>query len=155
MLDTSAIVAVFDEADAHHDEAIAFRDSILAPYRTRLFTTLLIASQSLTWLKRRVDAGRLAFDALDGAWHLLAQSPLVSQLPVTPSVLEKAFDLLKRYSDQPLDMVDCTTFLIMEQHQIPSAFTFDDHFNIYRYRAGHTLRAFLKLPEHTQLLDLR
>lgn len=153
MLDTGAIVAVFDSTDEHHTEATSFRDSVLIPYRVKLLTTSLIFQESLTRLKKRVGEGRVPANVLVEARDFMRDTSLVRELSVDQRVMDEAFGILTSYADQTFSMVDCTTFVLMTREQIPAAFTFDDDFKIYRYQVGHEPRGFLKLPEHTSLLQ--
>jgi len=149
MMDTGAVVAVFDSTDDHHTEAVKFRDSVLKPYRVKVLTTSFIFQESLTRLKKRICEGRVPANVLVEARDYMRER----ELSVDQRAIDEAFDILTRYADQPFSMVDCTTFVLMTREQITAAFTFDDHFKIYRYHVGHESRGFLKLPEHTSLLQ--
>ena len=102
-VDTSAFIAFMDASYRHH------------PLFARLFadppplvTTPLVIAEGQGWFLRRFDPGRaLEFLALV---EMLA--PL-SIIPVGPKEIAAATGVLRRFSDQPLTLVDAVGLHLM------------------------------------------
>jgi predicted nucleic acid-binding protein len=52
-----------------------------------------------------------------------------------------------QYIEHDFSIADCTCFILMQEHDIPAAFTFDDDYKIYTYNKGNQKMQFWKLPE--------
>lgn len=48
-----------------------------------------------------------------------------------------AIDLLDKFADQSIGFVDCLSFALMRRHRIPTAFTFDRHFELAGFTVIH------------------
>ncbi|MFW6111111.1 MAG: type II toxin-antitoxin system VapC family toxin [Thermoproteota archaeon] len=53
---------------------------------------------------------------------------------VKPQIEEKAWEIFKKYQDKDFSFTDCTTFAMMEEEALSTAFTFDPHFQQYGFR---------------------
>lgn len=47
---------------------------------------------------------------------------------LTPALFEQAFDLYKTHQDKQWGLVDCLSFVVMQEQGIHQALTFDQHF---------------------------
>jgi uncharacterized protein len=47
---------------------------------------------------------------------------------LSPQIFEQAFILYKTYQDKAWVLVDCISFVVMNQAQVTQALTFDQHF---------------------------
>jgi len=124
-VDTSAFLAIENRRDAHHEEALIFRDAILKA-REPLVTSDYVLADSYTIIRLR--AGHPA--AVDFGEDVKASRVLQVEY-VTPEILEVAWQIFKTFSDKEFSFTDCTSFALMERLQINAAFTFDDHFRQY------------------------
>jgi predicted nucleic acid-binding protein len=124
-LDTSAFLAIENRRDAHHHQAVGFRDSCLKKGRA-FITTDYILDESYTLIRFRAGY-RIAVqfgEALRGSRLLRIEH-------ITPEMIEKAWQLFKIFSDHDFSFTDCTSFIVMERLHIQTAFTFDQHFKEY------------------------
>ncbi|MGB9885634.1 MAG: type II toxin-antitoxin system VapC family toxin [Moorellales bacterium] len=102
-IDTGAFIALCDRNDVYHREAIAFYTSLTK--ETRLFTTLLVVSETYTWLRYRVGYSAASLflevikDAVLGEW-LSAET------------------LLHRFRDQDLSYSDAVSFAVLKARNI-------------------------------------
>lgn len=130
LLDTGPIVALFDPKDADHDDCRRRLRTITEP----LVTTLPVlteafhilgpashgANQLRTFLMRA--GARLYFGDDDDA--------------------ERAFELMERYADHPMDLADASVVVTAEALGTRKVFTLDIRdFATYRIKRGHRLEA--------------
>lgn len=47
---------------------------------------------------------------------------------LTPKLFNQAFELYKKYEDKAWGLVDCISFIVMQELHITQALTFDQHF---------------------------
>ena len=60
--------------------------------------------------------------------------PRIEVVHVTPSLVQRAFDLFRLRPDKAWGMTDCVSFVVMEERGIQEALTTDEHFE----QAGFT-----------------
>lgn len=120
--DTSWWVALFSKGDQRHSDAIEFQkqhsDSLILTSELVLFELLNYFSERGTYLRTA------CFTAVQS----LRQSSYVSIAPLSETPFESAFREYSRYSDKSWSLTDCASFLVMKNRGIPTALTFDRHF---------------------------
>lgn len=122
-IDSSAFLALEDESDEHHEEAMRFRDQELLPGNYQLITTSYILDETLTLIRNR-----LGIPASIDFSKKIRKSRIVMVLAVSKEVEEKALDLFEKYDDKSFSFTDCISFVVMQDLRIQEAFAFDDHF---------------------------
>jgi len=122
-IDTSAFLALEDESDEHHKEAILFRDQELLRGNYEFITTSYILDETLTLIRRRL--GILA--SIDFS-KKVRKSQVVKVLSVSDEVEGKAVDLFEKYDDKTFSFTDCVSFAVMRDLDIQEVFAFDEHF---------------------------
>jgi predicted nucleic acid-binding protein len=122
-IDSSAFLALEDESDEHHEEAMRFRDQELLPGNYQLITTSYILDETLTLIRNR-----LGIPASIDFSKKIRKSRIVMVLAVSKEVEEKALDLFEKYDDKNFSFTDCISFVVMQDLRIQEAFAFDDHF---------------------------
>lgn len=131
LVDTGPLVALFDPKDADHERA----RRTLAGLRTRLVTTVPVLTEAFHLLDPR-SRGAVALREFVGAcgvevWFL------------TPPSLARAFELMQRYADHPMDLADASLVAAAETLRSTTVFTLDRRdFLAYRARIGRTARRF-------------
>lgn len=123
-IDTSAFLALEDEADQHHEEALRFRDKVLFKGDYEMITTSYILDESLTLIR-----ARLGIKASIDFSKKIRKSKVVEILPVSKEIEEEALDLFEKYDDKDFSFTDCVSFSVMLQMGIKEAFAFDRHFD--------------------------
>jgi predicted nucleic acid-binding protein len=146
-VDTSAFVALFDNKDYYHKPAITFRDKFLLRYNFNLLTSSYIYSETMNHLSHLPIKSLRQIDAIFN--NQPSGYPFkIEQLWVTKDIVDKAVQVYFRYIEQQFSIPDCTSFILMEKHDIGAAFAFDEHYKIYTYNKGHGVKSgFWKLPE--------
>jgi predicted nucleic acid-binding protein len=134
MVDAWAWIALYNPADQYHEMArLANEDLLSAGYS--LLTTNFILDEAYTALRqwgspaRAISFGRRIQD--------IAASGALEIVTITPEIEQAAWQLFERHDTIPrLSYTDCTTFAVMQQRDIATAFTGDEHFRIL----GFTIR---------------
>jgi predicted nucleic acid-binding protein len=122
-IDTSAFLALEDESDEHHKEAIPFRDQELLRGNYEFITTSYILDETLTLIRRR-----LGIPASIDFSKKVRKSQVVKVLSVSGEVEGKALDLFEKYDDKTFSFTDCVSFAVMRDLGIQEVFAFDEHF---------------------------
>lgn len=130
-VDTSAFVALEDEDDKKHKVALKYREKIRreeTPFRA-LYTSNYILDEVLTLLRLK-----LSHQAAVTFGENIKRSKILRILRVTPTIENNAWKIFKKCGDKDFSFTDCTSFAIMEQEIISTAFTFDEHFQQYGFQ---------------------
>jgi hypothetical protein len=127
-LDTSGWLALLNRADLLHAPAdTLWRE--LGQQGHRVYVTDWVIAETGNGLAR--TTARLQFVK---AVELLRASAFAQIIQVTTKLLERALALYKNRSDKTWGLVDCASFLVMQDEGIVKAFTTDQHFR----QAGFT-----------------
>lgn len=118
-LDTSAIYALADRADANHRRAARLFAEALASGE-RFVTHNYVLVESMALLQHRLGpaaAVKLADDAqaFELEW-------------ITSAIHDQAIDWLRTSDRRHVSLVDGVSFIVMRSRQIEVAFAFDPHF---------------------------
>ena len=126
LVDTGPLVALFDPQDAYHRRCAKTLHGIREP----IWTTVPVLTEAFHMLRPdSVGSDRLQ-DFIDGrglgVWFL--DAPL----------LTRAFELMERYADHPMDLADASLMVACEALGTRKVFTVDrSDFATYRVRRGH------------------
>ncbi len=126
LVDTGPLVALFDPADADHKKCA----NMLATIEEPLCTTVPVLTEAFHLLSPgSIGSQRLMdFVTIDGliVWFL------------DNSALTRAFELMVKYSDRPMDLADASLVVLAESRKLRKIFTIDrSDFTIYRIKHGH------------------
>jgi predicted nucleic acid-binding protein len=126
LVDTGPLIALFDPRDALHERC----RRTIKTLRVRLLTTVPVLTEAFHILSpESVGSDRLRdFVALRGlgVWFL------------DQGGLERAFELMEQYADQPMDLADASLIAAAEALNTRRIFTTDRRdFATYRIRRGH------------------
>lgn len=118
-VDTHFIVALTNERDAHHRAALALADELEGqPLLTTTAVLLEIGNALARGGKRR------AIQVLD---ELMASEEL-TVVQLSGALFDQAYDLYRKHRDKDWGLVDCVSFVVMEDEGIREALTNDRHF---------------------------
>jgi predicted nucleic acid-binding protein len=126
LVDTGPLVALFDPKDPEHERCLGVLRELRGPLRTTVpvltetFHMLRPASQGADRVREFIAGGGLTlwFFDQDG--------------------MTRAFELMERYRDHPMDLADASLVTAAESLSTRSIFTMDrDDFQTYRVRRGH------------------
>ena len=123
ILDTGPWVALIDRSESKHSICVQW----LKNYSGRLYSTEAVLTEVLYLLSFSVKAQSAAID--------FVLKSVVEIIPSSVASLKKAKDLIKKYSDLPMDYADATLVCLSIDTGIRDIITFDEKdFNIYRVK---------------------
>jgi len=119
--DSSAVLAVLDEADSNHGTARALLERLAEkPHHAVITNYLLVEAHAL--LLRRLGRG------VAREWLEKASPPV---LQATARDEERGREIIARHRDKNYSLCDAISFAVMEARAIRRVFTFDRHFRQY------------------------
>jgi uncharacterized protein len=128
-LDTSFAIALSTITDQNHLRAVQLADQ-LEDNKTRLVTTqaiLLEIGNALSKLRYRAAAIQLLAS--------LEADPNVEVVLLTNELYSAAFNLFRSRGDKEWGLIDCVSFIVMQNRGLTDALTADDHFNQAGFQA--------------------
>lgn len=126
LTDTGPLVALFDPADGDHLRCA----NILARIAEPLCTTIPVLTEAFHLLGPGSIGSQRLIDFVTGkglhVWFLDDQ------------MLRRAFELMERYADHPMDLADASLVALAENLKLRKIFTIDrSDFTTYRIKQGH------------------
>ncbi len=124
-VDTGAWIALSEESDQYHHEAVASYAK-LKRRKARFLTTDYVIDEAVTRL--RYDASfSVAVQFLD----LIAQSRndnVLQFVSINEALFQEAVAIFCQYDTVVLSFTDCASFAVCRHHGVQEAFAFDQHF---------------------------
>jgi predicted nucleic acid-binding protein len=126
LVDTGPLVALFDPRDGDHKKCATRLAKIAEP----LCTTLPVLTEAFHLLDPGSVGSQRLMDFITDrglqVWFLDDRS------------LSRAFELMVRYADHPMDLADASLVVLAETLKVRKVFTIDrDDFTAYRIQRGH------------------
>lgn len=128
-LDTSYAVALATPRDRYHPQAIELAGH-LERLGARIVTTravLLEIGSSLSKVRFR-SHGIALLESLEA-------DPRVEIVPISEGLYQRGFEVFRRRPDKEWSLVDCLSFVIMQDRGLRDSLTTDDHFEQAGFRA--------------------
>jgi predicted nucleic acid-binding protein len=133
LVDTGAILALLDRTDRWHRVCVDAFDQLTLP--------LLTSEAVLTELFHLLGDSR---HEMETAWKFIRSGALRMSV-IDHSELPEIQDLMRRYSDRPMDFADATLVYLARREGLSTVFTVDhSDFNTYRIERRKRFRI---LPE--------
>ena len=121
-VDAGPWIALMDSHDQWHQPALQVMNRLKAE-RHPLVTSNLVLMEAYTGL-----VGRIQRSAIAKLRATVSVSSFTRVERVDMRIEASAWQTFMRYDDKDVGMVDCTSFVIMEQLGLTHVFTFDRHF---------------------------
>ncbi len=121
-VDTSYLIALEAADDQYHEVALQHWQH----FNTRLpllVTTSYVFDEVVTFFNSRNRHAK----AVEVGSRLLS-SPTVELVHVEEALFYEAWQYFARHTDKSYSLTDCVSFVVMAQHGIRTALTFDRHF---------------------------
>lgn len=130
--DTSYLIAIFNEADTHHDAAVALAERIEQGPPFSILTTDAVLSEFLTFVAESgPQTRRLAAQVVRG----LLNDPEAEVVVQSRELFLRGLSLYERRLDKGYSLADCLSFEVMRERGLWEALTADDHFEREGFRA--------------------
>lgn len=128
-LDTSFAIALSATSDQNHARAIDLANQ-LEKSGTRLVTmqAILLEIGNALSKQRYRSAGIQLLESL-------VADPNVEIISLSNDLYSTAFDLFRHRLDKEWGLIDCLSFVVMQERGIVEALTADDHFNQAGFQA--------------------
>ena len=127
-VDTSAYYASIDRSDAHYKIAIKIF-TLIEKEGLRPVTSNFVLAESHTLI---INNPRLGYWAARLFIEKINSSEKKPER-ISENDEERAFQIIKTYSDKTFTYTDATSFALMERLGVRKAFTFDQHFAQYGF----------------------
>ena len=139
LVDTGPLVALFDPADGDHDRCVKQLMVIEEPF----CTTIPVLTEAFHLLNPGSIGSQRLMDFITGGG--------LSVRYLDAAGLQRAFALMVRYADHPMDLADASLVVLAEALKLRKVFTLDrNDFTTYRIQHGHRQLAFdLIVPSPT------
>lgn len=127
--DTSAWLALINEADAYHSKAKTIRNKLLRSKKHFFITSYIIVeiANSLCKTHWRSHAVKLI--------NSIQATEFIEIVEIDKDIHEKAWAMYTSRTDKEWSLTDCTSFVVMKKYGIRDAFTNDHHFE----QAGYSI----------------
>ncbi|MBW1796824.1 MAG: PIN domain-containing protein [Deltaproteobacteria bacterium] len=126
LVDTGPIIALFDPLDPHHKRCAG----VLRQIRESLCTTVPVLTEAFHMLNpgSKGSSSLRAFILKGGC----------SIFFMDVSSVTRAFELMGKYADHPMDLADASLIVAAEKLRTRRVFTIDrNDFETYRVKRGH------------------
>jgi predicted nucleic acid-binding protein len=128
-LDTAYAISLSSEHDNLHELALQIAD-VLETEQTSIITTQAIMLEIGNALSKQ-RFRRAAVILL----HALESDPSIEIIPLSQELYDLAFDLFRQRSDKDWGLIDCVSFIVMQQSGITQALTTDVHYQQAGFQA--------------------
>lgn len=118
-VDSLFVIALVNRRDQYHGQALALAASLRGE---PLLTTDAILLEIGNGLARSHKKEAVAI------LEELRTADELKMVHLTPGLFERAFHLYKTRQDKEWGLVDCVSFVVMQDEGVQSALTFDRHF---------------------------
>lgn len=128
-IDTSYAIALANSRDDLHHQAFRLSE-LLEKNKTNLITTqavVLEIGNALSKQRYRLGAIKLL--------QALESDPKVEVVPLSQQIYTKAIQLYSERLDKEWGLIDCVSFVVMQEREIADALTADEHFQQAGFRA--------------------
>lgn len=126
LVDTGPLIGLFDPLDPFHQRSV----KVLQQIHESLYSTLPVLTEAFHML----NPGSLGADNL----RSFVIKGGLSIWSMDERALLRAFELMKKYADHPMDLADASLVSAAEALRTRRVFTIDrDDFETYRVKIGH------------------
>ena len=121
-VDAAGWIALVNRRDTLHPEAVRIYKQLLQE-QCKFITTSVVLLEVGNWLSP-VPLRGLMINLL----HRIEQSSRIEVVHVTPELYAKGWELYSNRLDKDWGVIDCVSFVIMQERNLAEALTSDHHF---------------------------
>jgi len=122
IVDTSAIYALVDADNLHHDEAVAFLNQEGEGLTLIVTDTTLL--ESITLIKSRLGHSEAVRSS-----NAIHASPRFRLISLSKEDWKETWRIFEKYDDKAWSPFDCACLAAAQARNIDEAFAFDEHFD--------------------------
>ena len=126
LIDTSFVVAIVNRLDEFHEKALKLSVEL---DRQQMVVTDAVLLEIGNAFSRRYKQDCIV--TVEG----FLKSKEVEIVRLDETLFDKAFEFYKAHTDKTYGLVDCISFVVMQEHGITDALTHDRHFVQAGFRA--------------------
>jgi predicted nucleic acid-binding protein len=123
-VDTGPLKAILDRREPSHHACVGALRELSGP----LLTTWPVFTEAMHLLR---PAG--GWRAQERLWEMQKRN-LLMVVDLPNSAVERARNLMQKYSDVPMSLADASLVSLAESRNLPRIFTLDSGFAVYRFR---------------------
>ncbi|MDE2778093.1 MAG: PIN domain-containing protein [Chloroflexota bacterium] len=127
--DTGYWIALIDHRDQGHNQARRLTEGMA---NQQIITTEMILTELLNFASRQGQNLRILAGETS---RQLCREPNVEVIPQTSGQFQQALERYISRPDQGWSLVDCASFIVMEERRIREALAFDHYFEQAGFRA--------------------
>ncbi|MBR8834123.1 MAG: type II toxin-antitoxin system VapC family toxin [Stigonema ocellatum SAG 48.90 = DSM 106950] len=128
-LDTSYAIALSSPADDYHNKAVVIAKELNASKTPLITTRAIILEIGNALSKQNYREKSIKF------LSSLETDKIVTIVPMSETLYQKAFQLYCERKDKNWGLVDCISFIVMTEYRITEALITDIHFQQAGFRA--------------------
>ena len=133
LVDAGPLVALLDRADRDHRRCVQALAGLVGP----MLTTWSTFTEAM-----HLIGSRTGWRGQQKLWRFVLRKEL-EIVEVYERTMLRSYELMRKYSDLPMDLADATLVAFAEAHRITRVFTLDKDFRVYRL---HGRKAFDIVP---------
>ncbi len=127
-VDTSAWIALNFQRDQLYSKAVTMNRQLLKQGH-RYITSNFVLDETYTGMLNKIPHHRITEFGEN-----IRNSKLIRVIHIDQHIEDKAWNLFSRYGDKLFSFTDCTSFIIMQEYKISTAFTNDHHFEQFGFK---------------------
>jgi len=128
-LDTSYVIALSVSKDQNHEKALQIADFL------EVDTAILVTTRAVVLeIGNALSAQKYRQAAIE-LLESLEADPNVEIIPITEELYERGFQLFKERPDKEWGLIDCISFVVMQDQGMIAALTADNHFQQQGFKA--------------------
>ena len=128
-LDTSYAIALSIVDDEFHGIAVKIADKIEAENISLITTQAILLEIGNSLSKKSLRQGAISL------LESIQNDDSIIVVPLLPELYTNAFKLFRNRDDKEWGLVDCISFVVMEEYNVSDALTTDTHFKQAGFRA--------------------
>ncbi|MCU0567214.1 MAG: PIN domain-containing protein [Oculatellaceae cyanobacterium Prado106] len=118
-IDTGYVIALINQTDQYHQRALQLAEQYDGIPAITTDAILLEIGNALSKIARNEAAEIIRY---------FQTAPEVTVVPLTSELLTAALNLYSQYQDKTWGLVDCISFVVMQERKVSVALAFDRHF---------------------------
>jgi predicted nucleic acid-binding protein len=124
LVDAAPLISLFDSDDEDHEFCLLVLQELPLP----LHTTWPTIAEAMYMLHKYVG-----WRGQRSLWQMIRNRELII-VDLDQTTVERASELMEKYSDVPMDVADATLCALAEHLNCKKIFTLDGDFKIYKFR---------------------